>query len=52
MTVRMRITVVVYEGSRDPLEDPVGRGDSYLRQDALARMRDFVLEASKERTSY
>lgn len=52
MTSRMRITVVVCEGSGHPLEDPVGGGGSYLHQEALVRMQDSILEASKDRTSY
>jgi dienelactone hydrolase len=41
-----RIEVVVFQGSGHKLEDPPGRGNSYLRQEALRRMAEFILEAS------
>ena len=40
------IRVVIFEDSGHALEDPVGTGDSYFRQDALELIDDFVVEAT------
>ena len=41
------LQVVIFEGSGHPLEDPEGMGDSYVRQDALELMRDFIYQATE-----
>lgn len=43
------ITIRVFEGSGHALEDPPDRGNRYLREDALAALRAFVLEVSSAR---
>ncbi len=40
------VRVVMWEGSGHPLEDPVGVGDRYFREDALIVLRDFILAAA------
>lgn len=40
------IIVNIYEGSGHPLEDPVGTGDSYFREDALADILEFIRAAA------
>lgn len=44
-----RITVRIFEGSGHALEDPVGRGNSIFREDALNEIREFIRFASDAR---
>lgn len=39
--------VTVYEGSGHALEDPPGRGDRLIREEALLDIRDFILSTDR-----
>lgn len=41
------IAVRVYEGSGHALEDPPGRGDRLIREEALVDIRDFILSTDR-----
>ena len=41
------IEVTVYDGSGHALEDPPGRGDRLIREEALVDIRDFILSINR-----
>ena len=42
---RPNINVIVYSGSGHPLEDPVDKGNSIFREDAMKEILDFIYSA-------
>jgi dienelactone hydrolase len=40
------IKVLIYDGSGHPLEDPVGQGNSIIREDALRDIHEFIREVA------
>ena len=43
---KLNIEVRIYEDSGHPLEDPVGKGNSVFREDAMKDIRDFIYSSS------